>query len=470
MMRDSVPLHADSLCLDLEALTRAIGLRAPVRWAVNFDLNSPAVGGLLHPAVILPPDLEESLSPKQLNWVLLHELAHIRRRDLWVVVVQRVVQAVFFFHPAVHLANWIIDELREYACDDAALAACKTSRRVCGEGFLAIVERSVERAPSLQPRSDLFESRLLIRRRLIRILDDHRTVQARLSLKGICGLVFLALFVMAFGRPRDVAADRQESHRFTPKKIAVLPEPASFRPGPVWRAEKKPGKTAGGGDKASSGVRGVVLTLAYSPDGMTLASAGDDATVLLREVATGGVLGRLEGHRDVVACMAFSPDGKTLATGSYDRTVKLWDVASRRVRTTLIGHTNWVFSVAFSADGKVLASAGHDKMVRVWDVVTGRETATLAGHSGSVRAVAFAPARHRRTCSPRVGRIDWFSSGTWTSHCRSQRSRGIRVRFARSLSRRTARLSRPGAKTAKSNYGTCTRAANKRRSWATLTW
>ena len=44
------------------------------------------------------------------------------------------------------MANWIIDELREYACDDAALAACKTSRRDCGEGFLAVVELAVERS------------------------------------------------------------------------------------------------------------------------------------------------------------------------------------------------------------------------------------------------------------------------------------------------------------------------------------
>ena len=64
---------------------------------------------------------------------------------------QRVVQAVFFFNPAVHLANWIIDELREYACDDAALAACKTSpqrlrRRVPGD------HRAVGRARRRWPR------------------------------------------------------------------------------------------------------------------------------------------------------------------------------------------------------------------------------------------------------------------------------------------------------------------------------
>ncbi len=393
MMREAVPLGPDSLCLDVDALSHAVGLRAPVRWAVNFDLNSPAVGGLWRPVVILPPDLGESLSPKQLTWVLLHELAHVRRGDLWVVVVQRVVQAVFFFNPAVHLANWIIDELREYACDDAALAACKASRRVCGEGFLAIVERSVERVPVASAALGLFESRLLIRRRLIRILDDRRTVHARLSPPGACGLLILALVVLAFGRPRDVAAHRHDDLRLPRESTTALLEPASFRPGVVWRSEATRDEHAAGVGAASPQGRAVVLALAYSPDGLTLASAGDDAVVVLRDVATGQVTGRLEGHRDAVACVSFSPDGKTLATGSYDRTVKLWDVASRRVRATLVGHTNWVFSVAFSADGASLASASHDKTVRAWDVVTGRETATLAGHSASVRAVTFAPAR-----------------------------------------------------------------------------
>ena len=122
-----------------------------------------------------------------------------------------------------------------------------------------------------------------------------------------------------------------------------------------------------------------------------LASAGDDAVVRLRDLASGRLVGRLEGHADAVSCLAFSPDGSTLATGSYDRTVKLWDVATRSLKTTLTGHINWVFSVAFAPDGRSLASGGHDKTVRIWDVMSGRETASLVGHSASVRAVAFAP-------------------------------------------------------------------------------
>jgi WD40 repeat protein/beta-lactamase regulating signal transducer with metallopeptidase domain len=397
LISEALTLRPELLPIDVEALRRAVGIRVPIRWAVNFELHSPAVGGLVWPTVVIPPDLDESLTPKQLTWVLLHELAHIRRGDLWVVVVQRLVQAVFFFNPAVHLANWIIDELREYACDDAALAACKTSRRDCGQGFLAIVERSVVRAPMAAPALGLFESRMQIRRRLFRILDNHRTVHAGLSSRAAFSLLMLALIVLLCGRPGDVLAltnNRSLKPRVGIAAPAVpnvsLDGPASYRPGMVWHRQTQ--VRAGANDvKTAAESRVGVLALAYSPDGSTLASAGDDAVVELRDVASGRVIGRLEGHRDAVSCLAFSPDGKTLATGSYDRTVKLWDVASGREKLELTGHTNWIFAVAFAPDGATVASAGHDKMVRVWDAATGRETATLAGHSASVRAVAFAP-------------------------------------------------------------------------------
>jgi WD40 repeat protein/beta-lactamase regulating signal transducer with metallopeptidase domain len=399
LIREALTLRPELLPIDVEALCRAVGVRMRVRWAVNFELHSPAVGGLMSPTVVIPPDLEESLTPKQLTWVLLHELAHIRRGDLWVVVVQRMVQAVFFFNPAVHLANWIIDELREYACDDAALAACKTSRRDCGEGFLAIIERSVERAPLAAPALGLFESRMQIRRRLMRILDNRRTIHAGLSLRAALGLLILALGVLLCGRPGDVRAALNGQVRASRTALVqldqtgILPDgPASFGPGVVWHRERVTHGSGRAPDaKTSRGGRAVALALAYSPNGSTLATAGDDGVVELRDVASGEVIGRLEGHRDAVSCLAFSPDGKTLATGSYDQTLKLWDLASRRARATLTGHTNWIFAVAFAPDGSSLVSAGHDKMVRVWDAATGRDLATLAGHTASVRAVAFAP-------------------------------------------------------------------------------
>jgi WD40 repeat protein/beta-lactamase regulating signal transducer with metallopeptidase domain len=400
LLRQAVPLPSERLPIDVESLRRAVGLRGSVRWAVDARLDSPAVGGLFRPAVVIPPDLNDSLTPNQLTWVLLHELAHVRRGDLWVVVFQRIVQAVFFFNPAVHLANWIIDELREYACDDAALAACKTSRSDCGEGFLAIIERSAGCAPVAAPALGLFEGRMLIRRRLMRILDNHRKVHARLSWPAAFGLIVLALAlcVLPYGAAGKTSAGPQNTLRsIRDVKMPLVDaaglsdEPVSYQAGAIWRlhgAEDPPQKHS---DSPLPNGRGGMLAVAYSPDGSMLASAGDDAVIRLRDLASGRTIRLLEGHSDAVSCLAFSPDGRTLASGSYDRTVRLWDVRSRRLKATLSGHSNWVFSVAFSAEGATLASGGHDKTIRIWDAGTGSPRATLEGHMASVRAVAFAP-------------------------------------------------------------------------------
>jgi WD40 repeat protein len=69
-----------------------------------------------------------------------------------------------------------------------------------------------------------------------------------------------------------------------------------------------------------------------------------------------------------VFSVAFSPDGKTLASGSFDKTIRLWDVAKGQpIGVPLTGHTDKVFSVAFSPDGRTLASGSADNTIRLWD-------------------------------------------------------------------------------------------------------
>ncbi|MER5623907.1 serine/threonine-protein kinase [Streptosporangium sp. NPDC002544] len=136
-----------------------------------------------------------------------------------------------------------------------------------------------------------------------------------------------------------------------------------------------------------------VNAVAFSPDGTVLATASDDGTARLWDVATRRQVGQpLTGHTDIVRAVAFSPDGTVLATGGLDKTVRLWNVATGRQVGSLTGHTEGVNVVAFSPDGTVLATGGLDKTVRLWDVATGRQVGrSLTGHNNSVNAVAFSP-------------------------------------------------------------------------------
>jgi WD40 repeat protein len=79
----------------------------------------------------------------------------------------------------------------------------------------------------------------------------------------------------------------------------------------------------------------------------------------------------LHGHTNAVNVLAFSPDGLILASASNDRTARVWESSTGRLIATLHGHPSWVWSLAFSPDGEVLASGGYDGTIKLWDARRG---------------------------------------------------------------------------------------------------
>ncbi|MCA8942842.1 MAG: hypothetical protein KDB80_09815 [Planctomycetes bacterium] len=175
IVRAARPVRRGEFGLDLADLARIAGVRRRVRWLVTDAVESPATGGIVRPFVLLPRGLNDAIPTVALRWVLLHELAHVRRGDVLVSFAQRLVQIGLFFHPLVWWTNRLIDEQREFACDEAALAASGARRKECGEGFLSVVEWA--RARGVRGPAGamaMFDEKSAIRRRLMNIIERPR--------------------------------------------------------------------------------------------------------------------------------------------------------------------------------------------------------------------------------------------------------------------------------------------------------
>jgi WD40 repeat protein len=178
-------------------------------------------------------------------------------------------------------------------------------------------------------------------------------------------------------------------------------------------------------------------SLAFSPDGRTLALGAEDGSIHLWDMPAGRERSILRGHARTVRSVAFSPDGKLLASGSQNGRIVLWDSVrcaklwglvaegaapvlglafspdgrtlglaeyvekpadvvlidpeTGAIRTRLTGHRLGTHALAFSPDGRILATAGAERCIKLWDLATAQVLATFKDQIGWVKTVSFSP-------------------------------------------------------------------------------
>ncbi len=133
-----------------------------------------------------------------------------------------------------------------------------------------------------------------------------------------------------------------------------------------------------------------VVSIDYSPDGMTLASSSLDGTIRLWDSETGLLRSKLAGHGGPVLVVAFSRNGDTLASGGQDGTINMWQTATGKLQRTM-EHGGPVSSLAFSSDGQSIATVGGHNAVKLWSAATGEMLRSFSGHTKSVECVTFSP-------------------------------------------------------------------------------
>ncbi|KAI1121754.1 hypothetical protein F5Y10DRAFT_93453 [Nemania abortiva] len=155
------------------------------------------------------------------------------------------------------------------------------------------------------------------------------------------------------------------------------------------------------------GHKGVIWSVAFSPNGRHLVSGSGDSTSRIWDVVTGGCLSVLEGHRDGVYSVTFSPNGQCVASSSLDGDIRIWDVttgACLRTLDSIISDNGFRDDVVALPDDKSVVLVNSSGRIRTWSIATGKQLRTVQiGHSAEDRLAL---------CLSRGGRrAAWLSKG-----------------------------------------------------------
>jgi beta-lactamase regulating signal transducer with metallopeptidase domain len=179
---------------------RCVGMKGNVRVKLTPNSMSPAVCGLFRPAILIPQSLAEKFSDEQLRAVLLHELIHLRRRDVWLNFMQALLQIGYWWHPLVWLANARIRRVREEAVDDAVMLTLRDESETYAPTLLEVAKLALNRPLVTLGLVGILESRSALRQRIERLVDFRPPRQAGLTLASLLGILAFTAVAVPMGQ------------------------------------------------------------------------------------------------------------------------------------------------------------------------------------------------------------------------------------------------------------------------------
>ncbi|MBN2127899.1 MAG: right-handed parallel beta-helix repeat-containing protein [Sedimentisphaerales bacterium] len=202
----------------LDECRARIGLGRAIAMRISPNATSPAVCGLARPVILIPRNLAPKISRHDLHAVLLHELAHVKRGDLWISLAQTLLQIVYFYNPLLWLTNAVIRRVREKAVDEAVLVAMGESASDYPESLVNVAKLAFKRRPVLSLRLiGVVESKSALTARIKHILNRPFPKTAKLGGVGLLTLFALAAVLL------PMAKAREDEENAVLSRLAVVP-------------------------------------------------------------------------------------------------------------------------------------------------------------------------------------------------------------------------------------------------------
>jgi len=199
----------DHLLDVLNQCRREVGVRQDIQLRLSTGMPSPAVCGLFKPTILIPAALGNKLSPEKLRAVLIHELAHIKRGDLWVNSAQTFLQIVYLYNPLVWLANAVLRRIREQAVDEMVLVALGTEAKSYSNTLIDIAEVAFFKTSISLRLIGVVESKRALHGRIRHMLNRPIPKSSKVGALGTIAIILIAGVLLPMARAEKSGANNK---------------------------------------------------------------------------------------------------------------------------------------------------------------------------------------------------------------------------------------------------------------------